>query len=94
MRRSWYRIKEPQRGGNLSNGGKGEEWLYTRHVLSSIVDKNKGDNYVIISLVVPYVMASTNLAYHELLKMTIDLDLRHNIIAWKQRMKWVLAPPW
>ena len=40
-----------------------------------LVDKNKGDNYVVISLwlftslVVPYVMAPTNLAFNELLKM-------------------------
>ena len=41
-----------------------------------LVDKIKGDNYVVISfwlvtsLVVPYVMAPTNLAFNELLKMT------------------------
>ena len=61
-----------QSEGNLGNGGKGESsfidlWL---------VDKNKGDNYVVISiwlvtfLVVPYVKAPTNLAFNKLLKMT------------------------
>ena len=32
--------------GNLGNGGKGKQWLYTRW----LVDKNKEDNYVVISL--------------------------------------------
>ena len=32
---------QDQSGSNLGNGGKGKEWL---------VDKNKGDNYVIILL--------------------------------------------
>ena len=41
-----------------------------------LADKKKGDNYVVISLwlvtslVVPYVMAPTNLTFNGLLKMT------------------------
>ena len=56
----------------MGNGGKGTEWLY-RHYL---VEKSKGDNCVVTSLwlatslVVPYVMATTNLAFNELVKMT------------------------
>ena len=52
--------------------GKGKEWLFDPW----LVDKNKGNHYVVISLwlvsslVVPYVMAPTNLAFYELLKMT------------------------
>ena len=61
-----------QSGDNLGNDGKDEEWLYS---LLCLVDRNKGDNYVAISLwlvtslVVPYVMAPMYLAYNELLKM-------------------------
>ena len=57
-----------QSGGNLGNDGKGDEWLY-KHV---VVDKNKGDNYVtislwlVISLVVPYVVTPMNLAFNQL----------------------------
>ena len=57
---------------NLDNGERGKERLYRQR----LVDKNKGDNYVVISLwlftslVVPYVMALTNLAFNKLLKMT------------------------
>ena len=53
--------------GGRVNSGFIDMWL---------LDKNKGDNYVVISLwlvtshVVPYVMAPTNLAFIELLKMT------------------------
>ena len=59
-----------QSGGNLVNDGKGKECIDMWSV-----DKNKGDNYVVISLrlvtshVVPYVMAPTNLAFKELLKI-------------------------
>ena len=46
-----------------------------------LVDKNEGDNCVVISLwlvtslVVPYVMAPTNLAFNELLKMAVESDV-------------------
>ena len=36
-----------QNGSNLGNGGKGEEWLYTI-TDRCLVDKNKGDNYVLL----------------------------------------------
>ena len=56
-------------------------WTMVRRIKSGfmdtwLVDKNKGDNYAIISLwlvttlVVPYEMATTNLAFNVLLKMT------------------------
>ena len=50
-------------------------WAMVEKLRSGFIDmwlvyKNKGGNYVVISLVVPYVMASTNLAFNELLKMT------------------------
>ena len=51
-------------------------WVKGGFIDMSLVDKNKGDKHVVISLwmvnslVVPYVTAPTNLAFNELLKMT------------------------
>ena len=75
MRREWQQMhggimiqyRRAKGGGNLGNGGFIDAWSF---------DKNKGDNYVVISLwlvtflLVPYVIAPKNLAFNERLKMT------------------------